>query len=79
MAVAGRVGGVEFVQGVLLAQGSSGSVPQVDFSGLQLPQVLGISVVDGDPLPLAQLQGTAPPATGGSGATQVPVVPQECN
>jgi hypothetical protein len=79
MAVAGRVGGVEFVQGVLLAQGNSGSVPQVDFSGLQLPQVLGISVVDGDPLPLAELQGTAPPTTGGSGATQVPVVPQECN
>jgi len=80
-AVVGRVPGVEFVQGVQLANGNSGSVPQVDFSGLELPQVLGISVVDGDPIPLAQLQGTAPPATGGtgSGVTQVPVVPQECN
>lgn len=81
MAVAGRVPGVEFVHGVLLAQGNGGAVAQVDFSGLQLPQVLGISVVDGDPMPLAQLQGTAPPATvgNGSGAAQVPVVPQECN
>jgi predicted phage baseplate assembly protein len=81
IAVAGRVPGVEFVQGMLLAQDASSGAQQIDFSGLQLPQVLGISVVDGDPTPLAELQGTAPPSTGGngSGAAQVPVVPQECN
>jgi hypothetical protein len=78
MAVAGRVPGVEFVQSVLLAQ-DGGSTPQIDFSGLQLPRVLGISVTDGEPLTLAELQGTGTtPTTGGTGATQVPVVPQEC-
>jgi hypothetical protein len=78
IAVAGRVAGVEFVQGVLLAK-DGGAVPQVDFSGLELPRVLGISVTDGDPLSLADLQGTAPPAAGaGAGAAQVPVIPQEC-
>jgi hypothetical protein len=79
MAVAGRVSGVEFVQPVLLAQDGGTAVQQVDFSGLQLPEVLGISVVEGDPIPLAELQGTAPPSTGGTGAAQVPVIPQECN
>ena len=80
MAVAGRVAGVEFVQNVLLAK-DGGPVPQVDFSGLELPRVLGISVTDGDPLGLADLQGTAPPTGGGAagaGAAQVPVIPQEC-
>lgn len=81
MAQAGRVSGVEFAQQVLLApDGSSSPVAQVDISGLQLPRVLGISVVDGDPLPLAELQGAAPPSGGdGTGAAQVPIIPQECN
>jgi hypothetical protein len=82
MAVAGRVPGVEFVQNVLLAK-DAGAVPQVDLSGLELPRVLGISVTDGDPLPIAALQGTVPAtgAPGGtpSGAVQVPVIPQECS
>lgn len=79
MAVAGRVSGVEFVQNVLLAQNGT-SLTQVDFSGLQLPRVLGISVVDGDPLPLAELQGATPGDAGATGtqAAQVPVIPQEC-
>lgn len=79
MAVAGRVPGIEFVQNVLLAQ-DGGSVAQVDFSGLQLPRVLGISVTDGDPLSLAELQGTTSTTGGGTGAgaAQVPVIAQEC-
>jgi predicted phage baseplate assembly protein len=81
MTRAGRVSGVEFVQSVLLApDGATVSVAQVDFSGLQLPRVLGISVTDGDPLSLAELQGTTS-TTGGAtttGAAQVPVIPQEC-
>jgi hypothetical protein len=81
MAVASRVSGVDFVQNVLLAQDGSSSSAQVDFSGLQLPQVLGISVTEGDPLGLSELQGTAPPPTTGTGggAAQVPVIPQECS
>jgi Baseplate J-like protein len=81
MAVAGRVPGIEFVQNVLLAQDGGASVPQVDFSGLQLPKVLGISVTDGDPLSLSDLQGTTSGTggTGGTTAAQVPVIPQECS
>jgi hypothetical protein len=79
MAVAGRVPGVEFVQNVLLAK-DAGPVPQVDFSGLELPRVLGISVTDGEPLTLAELQGAIPATVGtGPGAVQVPIIPQECS
>jgi predicted phage baseplate assembly protein len=78
MAVAGRVPGVEFVQDVLLASDAT-AVPQIDFTGLELPRVLGISVTDGDPLSLAELQG-APVAQGVTpGTAQIPVIPQECN
>jgi hypothetical protein len=78
MAAAGRVAGVEFVQNVLLGKNRT-SVPQVDFSALQLPRVLGISVAEGEPLSLAELQG-APAAVGAAttAAAQVPVIPQEC-
>ncbi len=84
MAVAGRVQGVEFAQPVLLAQDGAGtaSVAQIDFTGLQLPQVLGISVTDGDPLGLDQLQGGPTlPATGRTltGVAQVPAIPEECS
>jgi hypothetical protein len=81
IAVASRVAGVDFVQNVLLAKDGGSSTTQVDFSGLQLPHVLGISVTEGDPLSLAELQGTAPATAGagGDGAAQVPVIPQECS
>ena len=80
MAQAGRVAGVEYVQPVLLAQDGA-AVAQVDLTGLQLPQVLGISVVDGDPLSIDALRGnvTAVLPAGASSAVQVPVIPQECN
>ena len=76
MTMAGRASGVEFVQDVLLAQ-SAAAVPQVEITGLQLPRVLGISVVSGTPLSLDELRGTQPPA-GGPAAVQLPVIPQEC-
>jgi hypothetical protein len=80
MAVAGRVPGVEFVQPVLLAQ-SGAAVAQVDFTGLELPQVLGISVTEGDPLSIDAVRGAVTPPTGGTltGVAQVPVIPLECN
>ena len=80
MAVAGRVPGVEFVQPVLLSQ-SGTVVAQVDIGGLQLPQVLGISVTNGDPLSIAALQGNTTTTTGGGGSpvVQVPVIPQGCD
>lgn len=65
---------------MLLAQNGA-AVAQVDISGLELPQVLGISVTDGDPLSLGALQGSvAAPSTGATtGVAQVPIIPQECN
>jgi hypothetical protein len=81
-AVAGRVAGVDYVQGVLVDQTGPG-VAQIDFSGLQLPQILGIGVVEGDPLSLDSLRGTGvSSSTSGSGAqgiVQIPAIPEECN
>ena len=80
VAVAGRVAGVDYVQGVLVDQTGAGAA-QIDFSGLQLPQVLGISVVEGDPLSLDSLRGgsTAQPTGPTTTIVQIPVIPEECN
>jgi hypothetical protein len=81
MAVASRVQGVEFVQDpALLAKGTT-SMPQVELTGLQLPQVLGISITEGVALPLDELRGgPTQPAPGRTltGVAQVPVIPEEC-
>jgi len=54
-------------------------MPQVDFTGLQLPQVLGISVVEGAATSLDELRGAQPaPGTTVTGVAQVPVIPEEC-
>lgn len=76
LAVAGRTAGVEFVQEVQLAQ-SAAAVLQVDITGLQLPQILGISVTNGPALSLDELRGgtTQAPVTA---AAQLPVIPGEC-
>src|SRR5205807_7210424 len=43
--VAGRVPGIDFVQSpILIAEGSGPAITRVDFTGLQLPRILGISV-----------------------------------
>lgn len=82
LAVASRVRGVDFVRPVLVIAdtdaGGSGSDP-VQMRALELPRVAGISVQPGDPLPLDQLRGTAPPA-GAQPKTvvPVPVVPETC-
>jgi predicted phage baseplate assembly protein len=81
MAQAGRVAGVDYVQPVLLAQNGAAAA-QIDIEGLQLPQILGISVVGGDPIGIDALRGNvAAPSTGAAAgpAAQVPVIPQECN
>jgi hypothetical protein len=78
LAVASRVSGVDLVQPVLVGTGGAedGSAP-IALRGLELPQVAGISVQAGDPLPLAQLQGSSPadvPPT----VVPVPVIPDSC-
>jgi hypothetical protein len=87
--VAGRVPGVVAVQNVLLAQEPLDAAPQVGMTGLELPRVVGISVVVGDPISLNDLRGTAAAAGQGQGQGQggtpglpvfvpVPVIPEGC-
>jgi hypothetical protein len=53
-------------------------------SGLQLPRILGISVVVGDPLPIDALRGGGNSSGGGSSGggakplLPVPIVPETC-
>ena len=79
LAEVARVAGVTSVPGVLLAEGSKAESDSVDMSGLELPRVLGISVVAGDPLPIDSVRGVA----GSTDVTTpqflpVPVIPETC-
>jgi hypothetical protein len=80
MAVASRVEGVMLVTNVLVAQGARDATPEIPLRGLQLPQVMGISVVEGDPIDLAMLRGAETPEPDRPPTTFVPVplVPEEC-
>ena len=78
LTIASRVQEVLLVNDVLIAEGTKPSNLIIDMNGLELPQVLGISVVIGDPVDLDQLRGQqsapqAPPAF-----LPVPVIPEEC-
>lgn len=73
LAEAARVPGVVSVAQVQLARGAGAVTESVTLSGLELPEVLGISVVAGDPVPLDQLRGAAP-ASGGP-ANRPPLLP----
>jgi Baseplate J-like protein len=82
LAVASRVPGVDLVRPVLViadsATSGSGSDP-IPMRGLELPRVVGISVLPGDPLPLDQLRGSTPPATAQpKTVVPVPVIPDTC-
>lgn len=83
LAVASRVAGVQFVTQVQIAPGNDPVTTQINFSGLELPRVAGISVTVGDPVDLTSLRGqgsTSGPGTSTGGTfVPVPVVPQECN
>jgi hypothetical protein len=72
---AGRVDGVAVVTRLLLAGDDGVTVDRIDLAGLQLPRLVGLSVVVGDPVPIAQLKGT--PAELGDRLV-VPVAPEEC-
>ena len=87
-AVASRVPGVLQVNGVLLdIDGATlGGIEQVDLSGLELPQVLGIGVTAGPPLGLEELRNQTlgspnadrAPAPG-TRRLPVPVILDECH
>jgi hypothetical protein len=73
-----RVEGVEFVNALLLGIGAV-TRDFVDMTGLQLPILVRVSVVSGDPLPLDQLVGTVvQPSTPGVQIVPVPVVRKKC-
>lgn len=78
LAEAARVPGVISVAPVQLARGAGGATEGVSLSGLELPEVLGISVVAGDPVPLDQLRGTGPAAATIAPRLPVPVMAETC-
>lgn len=81
LAEVARVAGVTAVVDVLLAEGSRAPADVVEMTGLELPRVLGISVVVGDPMPLDALRGAGAGAgseAGGGTLLPVPIVPEKC-
>lgn len=80
MTIASRVQGVMLVRNVILAEDKKGAAAEIPMEGLELPRVLGISVVEGDPLDLDQLRG-APSAAVDAPPTSfvpVPIIPENC-
>ena len=81
LAEAARVPGVISVADVLLAEGSRGPSDTVEMTGLELPRVLGISVVAGDPISIDALRGeggVGDPAAPTARLLPVPVIPETC-
>lgn len=84
LAEAARVPGVVSVLDVLLAEGTRPPAEAVEMAGLELPRVLGIFVVAGDPAPIDALRGASPAGTPTTPAPEprrllpVPVVPETC-
>jgi Baseplate J-like protein len=78
VAVASRVDGVDYVRSLNLAEGSSAPVDRIDLVGLDLPRVLGVSVVPGDALDLNQVRGLNAEPPAGKTAMPVPLVPETC-
>jgi hypothetical protein len=67
------------VNRLVLAQGTAAPAAEVPLSGLQLPQVLGLSASVGDAVDLDQIRGASPDTPAGPERfVSVPVVPEEC-
>jgi hypothetical protein len=80
LAEAARVPGVVEVADVLLSFGGGPAVLSVEMNGIELPEILGISVVSGDPVDLAALRGdkgSSTPSTGPA-SLPIPVVAETC-
>jgi hypothetical protein len=79
IAEANRVTGVQRVNGLQLSAGSGPAEPAIDLRGwLDLPRVVGIAVVAGDPLDLDAVRGTGPAAPDDRVVVPVPVIPETC-
>jgi hypothetical protein len=77
LAEAARVTGVTAVADVLLAEGGRAAGDAIEMIGLELPRVLGISVVAGEPVPIDALRGETP-SVPGAPMLPVPVTPEKC-
>ncbi len=85
LAEVARTPGVVSVANVLMAGPAGQAVELVEITGLELPELLGISVVEGEPLSLEAVMGRAGgTGTGGSGSgagkgrLPVPVLAETC-
>jgi len=82
LAETARVSGVVSVADVLLAEGNLPEADIVSMTGLELPRILGISVVVGDPVPIDAVRGSertdGEGSGGGATVLPVPVVPETC-
>lgn len=76
MAAVARVSGVAAVNGLLLGD-ATGEVASVPIQGLQLPRLLAVEVVSGDPPSIEEIQGRAPERDGPV-LRPLPVIPPEC-
>ena len=77
-AVASRVDGVLLVNELRVAEGTGAAQAQIRMSGLELPRVVGISVVVGDAVDLDRVRGQSPGDGTAGVLIPVPVVPEEC-
>lgn len=80
LAEAARVSGVVEVADVLLSFGGGAAVPSVEMNGIELPEILGLSVVSGDLVDLASLRGDTGSSTPSTGPASlpIPVVAETC-
>ncbi len=78
LAEVARTPGVVAVVNLLLARGSLAAQQSVPLTGLELPEILGISVVGGDPLPIDLVRGSVPATSSDQRRLPVPVVAETC-
>lgn len=79
LAVVARVPGVAQVTDVLLTDATGAPRDEVTLAGLELPRLIAVEARRGDPPPLDDVVGGAPPPRpDGPAPRPVPVVPEEC-
>jgi hypothetical protein len=80
LAEVARVAGVTSVADVLLAEGTRSPSDVVEMNGLELPRVLGVVVVAGEPVPIDAVRGSAvTPDPAAPQLLPVPIVPETCS
>jgi hypothetical protein len=78
-AAATRIDGVEYVDSLQLGVNNATPRTEYDFTGLQLPRLDGLSVVEGAAQPLASVLGSVvQPAQPGVSIVPVPVIKAKC-